>query len=344
MRGDFRKILVMHTGGWIGDMVLLTPALRALKNAYPSALISILVNPLVEGLMRRNPYVDEVIVYDKRGEQKGLRNLLSMASALREEGFDMAVLFHPNSVRSALLAFLARIPVRVGTTVSKRGIFLTEGIPDDFNIHEVERYLRIARLAGAAEDSGRLEFWHGPAERSYAQFKFMQFGIRPRDFVVGINPSTTWPSKAWAPENFAALADRLAEEMKARIIITGSSDDVGLTGKIEGMMRADVINLAGKTDIFQLGAVIELCDLFVSCDSGPMHIAAAVNTSTVALFGPTSPARHRPYGKRHFVIRHPFPCSPCYRIRCPNNICISSITPSEVAAIIKSRRWRWRDT
>ncbi|HID55282.1 TPA: lipopolysaccharide heptosyltransferase II, partial [Candidatus Poribacteria bacterium] len=108
MPKDIRKILVMHTGGWIGDMVLLTPALRAIRNAYPEAQISILVNPLVEGLMIRNPYINRVIVYDKRGGQKGLRNLLSMASALREEGFDMAVLFHPNSVRSAFLAFMAR--------------------------------------------------------------------------------------------------------------------------------------------------------------------------------------------------------------------------------------------
>ncbi|MCD6508286.1 lipopolysaccharide heptosyltransferase II [Candidatus Poribacteria bacterium] len=344
MREDIRKILVMHTGGWIGDMVLLTPALRAIRNAYPDAHISILVNPLVEGLMSRNPYIDKVIVYDKRGEQKGMRNLLGMASALKEEGFDMAILFHPNSIRSALLAFLARIPIRVGTNTSKRGIFLTDPIPDESDLHEVERYLRVARIAGAKEVNDRLEFWHGPAERSYAQYKFMQFGIRPRDFVIGINPSTTWPSKAWAPENFAALADMLAEEAGARIIITGSPDDVPLAEKIEEMTRCKVINLAGRTDIFQLGAVIELCDLFISCDSGPMHIAAAVGTPTVALFGPTSPTRHRPYGQNHIVIRHPFPCSPCYRVHCPNNVCLSSITPSEVAAAILSRRRKWRNT
>ena len=344
MPKDIRKILVMHTGGWIGDMVLLTPALRAIRNAYPEAQISILVNPLVEGLMIRNPYINRVIVYDKRGGQKGLRNLLSMASALREEGFDMAVLFHPNSVRSAFLAFMARIPIRIGTSVAGRGIFLTDSIPDEDEIHEVQRYLRIARIAGVKEADDRLEFWHSPAERSYAQYKLMQFGIRPRDFLIGINPSTTWPSKAWAPENFAALADMLAREAGARIVITGSSEDVSLGEKIRGMSRCKTINLAGKTDIFQLGAVIELCDLFISCDSGPMHIAAAVGTPTVALFGPTSPTRHRPYGQNHIVIRHPFPCSPCYKAHCPNNICLSSITPSEVAGIILSGRRRWRNT
>mgnify|MGYP003874195295 CR=1 FL=1 len=334
MRRGFERILAMQTGGWIGDMVLLTPALRALKRRYPRSHLALLVNPLVERLMMRNPYVDEVIVYDKRGKDRGLKGFIEMAARLRKRRFDLALIFHPNSVRSALLALAAGVPERVGSNASMRGLLLTRSIPDEKWIHEVERYLRVTRLAGA-EGEGRLEFWHGEEERRYIRRLLKEEGIDPGKPLVAVNPFTTWPSKRWEAGRFAELIRRLKADLGVQVVLTGSEEDLEEAERIASLSRAHPLILAGRTDVFQLGALLEICDLLITPDSAPMHIAAAVGTPTVALFGPTSPLRHGPYGEGHTVLHHPPPCSPCYNTYCRDRKCMLSITVDEVLEAVR---------
>ena len=325
-----KNILAMQTGGWIGDMILLTPALRALRKTFPGACIQMLVNPLAQGLMERNPYLDEVMVYDKRGGQRGIRQMRKMAHELKEKEFDAAVILHPTSVRSAILASMAGIPERVGTALRGRGPFLTAKVKGRTGIHEAQRYLDIiGPIAGANHDE-KLEFWGmDQSDEGFANVMTDHDGP-----VVGINPGTTWPSKRWPLERFAAVADILSQRFGARVLLTGGPGDIPLGDKIMKQVSSEPMNLIGRTTLWQLGALIKGCDLYISCDSGPMHISAAVGTPTIAIFGPTDPVRHGPLGERHMVVKRALQCSPCYERECKSCDCMKAVLVDDVIAAI----------
>lgn len=324
------KILAMHTGGWIGDMILLTPALRALKK-IPESHTSMLVRPLVQDLMKQNPYLDEVIVYDKRGAHKGILQMRRMAKRLNAKKFDTAVILHPNSIRSALLAYTAAIPERVGADVRGRDFLLTTRVKNRTDVHEVQRYLDAVTPVVGADHHGKLEFWG--VDEDDEDFADSVLAGLPGP-VIGINPSTTWPSKQWPAERFARLSRILPHQFGGSVLLTGGAGDVHLEDSIMECTgtqhKLPVLNLIGRTTLWQLGALIKRCDLYITCDSGPMHISAAMETPTIALFGPTDPVRHGPYGAGHVVIRKDMRCSPCYERKCKSNDCMRKIEVEDV--------------
>ncbi len=328
------KILVMHTGGWIGDMILLTPALRALRKELPKAHISILVRPLVRDLMKRNPYLHEVMVYDKRGKHRGIRQMRKFGHRLNAKRFDTAIILHPNSIRSALLAYIAGIPERVGANMRGRELLLTAKVKRRDDIHEVQRYLDvISPVVGTGHD-GRLEFWGvGRDDEAFAD-SILAGHAGP---VIGINPCTTWPSKQWPAERFARLADLLAQQFGACVLITGGPGDFHIADRITKLASSEPVNLIGSTTIWQLGALIKRCCLYITCDSGPMHISVAVDTPTIALFGPTDPVRHGPYGSGHKVMRKETRCSPCYQRECKRRDCMNAIQVEDIMKVVESR-------
>ena len=319
-------------------MVLLTPALRALRIAYPQSHLALLVRPLVADLMATHPYIDEVII-DNRGT--GLNRLPSFyksMSEIRRSGFDLAVVLHPTSFRNALIPFLAGVPERIGSNVSGRGILLTKTCADRRDLHEVHRYLRVLELIDIHEPNAKLEFWHTDADRHAARQMLATHGIPPKEHLIGVNLGTTWDTKRWSLENFAEVITRAQKRFKARILLTGSATEIPLGEALAQIAKVETVNLIGKTTLMQLGALIESCDLYLTCDSGPMHIAAAVGTPTIALFGPTSPTRHGPYGENHEVIEKPVECRPCYKRKCMRrdlpHLCMTEIDPNEVVTQI----------
>ena len=324
----------MQTGGWIGDMILLTPALRALKKGLHDANITVLVNPLVKELMERNPYLDSVIVYDKRGTQKGIRGMWKMADRLKLERFDIAVILHPNSVRSAILSYMAGIPERVGSKIRGRGPFLTMKVAWRRNVHEVQRYLDVVSSIVNVDRNGKLEFWGIREEDETFVNDVLGDHTGP---VVGINPFTTWPSKRWPVERFARLVDLISCRFDTRVVLTGDIDDAYLGSKLMKQVSSKPINLIGHTTLWQLGALIKHCHLYVTCDSGPMHISAALGTPTVSLFGPTDPVRHSPYGQGHTVVRKKTECAPCYKRKCKSYDCMQAIQIEDVVEAIAER-------
>jgi heptosyltransferase-2 len=326
------KILVMQTGGWIGDMILLTPALRALREGFPDARMEMLVNPLVSDLMERNPYLDEVIVYDKRGEQRGIRQMRDMANRLKAKGFDVAVILHPNSVRSAVLSSMAGIPERIGMKLTGRGFFLTKKIRRRTDIHEVQRYMDVVSAMVGTDRDPELEFWGVDADHEDFAERALEGHSSP---IVGMNPCTTWPSKRWPAERFAELADLLSHRLGARVPLTGGPGDVGLGDEIMRRASSKPLNFIGRTTLWQLGALIRRCHVYITCDSGPMHISAAVGTPTVALFGPTDPIRHSPYGQGHAVVRKDTRCSPCYERECKSYDCMQAIQVEDVMEAVE---------
>ena len=336
-----QNILVCQTGGWIGDMVLLTPALRTLKQAYPESRLALLLRPLVADLMESHPYVDACIV-DEKTEGR-CRSLMKLVRQIRDRSFDLAIVLHPTSFRNVLLPFLARVPIRVGTNVSGRGMLLTKSCGDDINVHEVHRYLRVLQLLDIDIASDGLEFWHTDADRQFIENLLRAEGVSLDDRLVAVNLGTTWTTKRWEIENFAEVIQqitRLAQGTK--VILTGSPTERTLAEALPASLPT--INLIGKISILQLGALLERCEVCLTCDSGPMHIAAAVGTPAVALFGPTDPMRHRPYGIGHTVVEKPVSCRPCYKRSCHRQdspyLCMQEIGTDEVVKAIETRLYK----
>ena len=315
-------------------MLLLTPALRALKNAYPQSHVALMLRPLVADLMATHPYLDEVIVDIKDRHRSRLKSVWKLTRHIRRSRFDLAIVLHPTSFRNALIPFLAGVPERIGSNVNGRGILLTQSCPNRKDLHEVHRYLRVLELIGIDEQRADLEFWHTDAARRVAHQMLADHGISRAGHVIGINLGTTWGTKRWRIEKFAAVMTRLQNSFDVPLILTGSASEIPLGEALQGLVTVQPINLIGKTTLIQLGALIERCGLYLTCDSGPMHIAAAVGTPTIALFGPTSPTRHRPYGKRHCVIEKSVACRPCYKRVCKlkdtPNLCMTEINAEEV--------------
>lgn len=337
------RILICHTGGWIGDMVLITPTLRKLKEIYPSSFLSILLRPLVADLMTSNPYVDKCLIDSKNAGS--LKSIYNVVKTIRRLFFDIAVILHPTSYRNAFIPYLARIPMRIGSNYRGRATFLTSSVPHTDNQHEVERYLKILQLLHLDDQSvfvesfnttdsrSHLEFWHTDYEREAVAKLLLSNGISTSDRLIAINIGTTWQTKQWQIRNFSELIRYITDlNHNIRIIVTGSKTERNISHELP--LSDKIVNLVGKTDILQLGALLEKCELCISCDSGPMHIAAAVGTPTIALFGPTDPLRHSPYGVNHTIIEKPISCRPCYKTYCHRNdkpnVCMNEITVQEV--------------
>ena len=312
-------------------MVLLTPALRALKRAYPESNLTLLLRPLVADLMKTHPYVDTCIVDTKnRGRYRSLTELMRR---IRRAAFDVAVVLHPTSFRNALLPFLARVPMRVGTNVNGRGMLLTASRKDDTRLHEVHRYLRVLQLLDIDTSLDALEFWHTDTERRIIQDLLDVENVSSTDRLIALNLGTTWRTKQWDIANFAAVIEQIAHlSPDVKIVLTGSSNELALVEALPTSLP--IINFVGKTSILQLGALLERCEVCLTCDSGPMHIAAAVGTPTVALFGPTDPVRHRPYSNGHEVVEKSVSCRPCYKRTCQRqdtpHLCMKEISIGEV--------------
>lgn len=336
-----QNILVCQTGGWIGDMVLLTPALRALKQTFRESRLELLLRPRVADLMESHPYVDACIV-DEKTEGR-FRSLARLVRRVRNTSFDLAVVLHPTSFRNALLPFLARIPIRVGTNISGRGILLSKSCRDDTSLHEVHRYLRVLQLLDINTTSDDLEFWHTDADRHFIENLLRAEGVSRDDRLIAVNLGTTWTTKRWDTVNFTDTIKQITHLVpEAKVVLTGSLAEQTLTKAL--LASLPIINLVGKTSILQLGALLERCDVCLTCDSGPMHIAAAVGTPTVALFGPTDPMRHRPYGIGHTVIEKPVSCRPCYKRTCYRkdtpHLCMQEIGAGEVVKAVETRLYQ----
>ena len=318
-------------------MVMLTPTLRALKRAYPESDLALLLRPRVADLMQTHPYVDTCIVDNKTDGR--YRSFTRLVRQIRDKAFGIAVVLHPTSFRNALLPCLARVPIRVGTNVGGRGMLLTLSCEDDTGIHEVHRYLRVLQLLNIDTDPSFLEFWHTDTDRRFIERLLCAEGVLPDDRVVALNLGTTWATKRWDAVNFTDVIQQIAHlAPEIKIVLTGASAEHELVKALPASLP--VINLVGKTGILQLGALLERSEVCLTCDSGPMHIAAAVGTPTVALFGPTSPVRHQPYGTGHTVLEKPVSCRPCYKQVCHRqdapHLCMKEISTTEVVRALKT--------
>jgi lipopolysaccharide heptosyltransferase II len=329
------KILIRATN-WVGDAVMCIPALAAVRRRWPQAEISILARPWVASLYNGQGLADRILL---------LKNPRSVASALRREGFDCALLLQ-NAFHAAWIAWRAGIRERIGYALDGRGWLLTRAVPiprhGEIPAHEAYYYLELLRRAGWIEALPLLEpirLQIAPEARELAEQKLLAAGVSDRAPRIAVAPGATFGSaKCWAPERFAALADRLIADFGASVILFGTASERDITEQIAARMSHNPVNLAGQTSIGELPALFSACRLFVGNDSGAMHVAAAAGLPVVAVFGPTDPEGTSPVTSQLSLVREPVSCSPCFLRHCPvDRRCMTRVTGDAVYAA--ARTW-----
>ncbi len=329
-----RKILIRSVN-WIGDAVMTTPALRVIREHFPHAEITILANPMVSQLFLHHPGIDNIITFDRKGKHLGAAGRLRQAAELRRRSFDLAIIL-PNSFDSALVPWLARIPARIGKCSDGRTLLLTgryDAAKESKACHEVEYYLNLMEFFGITGSRTPLHLSVTPEEEKGATALLAEHGIQPQDFVLGINPGASYGSaKRWYPDRFARVARRLADEWSAKVVIFGGPGETAIAADIENDLNGTAVNLAGKTSVRELMALIRRCNFFITNDSGPMHIAAAFDVPTVAIFGSTDHTGTSPYNSKSVVVRNnTVECAPCKLRECPtDHRCMTSVTEESV--------------
>jgi heptosyltransferase II len=335
MKKGMPKALLVRAVNWLGDAVLTTPALGAVRAAFPGSRIILAAKPLVAELFRHHPDIDEILVYEKEGRHAGAAGMLRMAAELRRRGITTAILFQ-NAFDAALLAFLAGIPDRAGYATDGRRMLLSRAVPateEVLRMHHAEYYLHLVSELGIprlANPAMRLQVTG--EERDAMVARLASLGVPRGSRILGINPGATYGSaKRWFPDRFAVAADALSEEWGASVVLMGSAPEMPLSAEIEAAMRRRPVNLAGKTTVRELMALLSLCGFLVTNDSGPMHIAAALGTPLVAIFGPTDWRTTSPWTRTAKIVRVDVDCSPCMRRECDRgHECMLGITADMV--------------
>jgi len=331
------KRICLRATNWIGDAVMTTPAMAALRSAFPTAEIVVVANPPVAELFRHHPYCDRVLVYDKRGGHRGLSGFLRFCGLLRRERFDLAILFQ-NAVEAALLTFLAGVPRRAGYATDGRRLLLTHAVPvgdAERRLHHTAYYLQMLEVLGIRGGDGCLRLASSEEELAWARTQ-LGSGV-----LVAINPGAAYGSaKRWYPDRFAEVGNRLAAEYGARIVLTGGPGEIEIGRDIAAAMSVVPLNLIGKTSVRQMMAILSLCRLVVTNDSGPMHVAAAYGVPIVAVFGPTDHTTTSPLAENCRVIRKEIACAPCLLRQCPtDHRCMEAVGVEDVMAGVREI-WR----
>lgn len=325
----YRRILIIKPGA-VGDLLQMTPVFRALKRAFPDATLTMVVgHDSSARLFQHHPHLDEVIIFDRKTTHRTMESLITLMRDLRARKFDLVLNFQRSNLRTWLLV-LATLPGRVLVYHKAR----------NRTVHAVVNYLETLDPLGIELTDTSLDFHPGNDEEQYAQDLFKRHGMDSGP-VIALNPGATHTVNRWPAERFAELADHVQSELHARALIVGGPDDVELAGLIVDRTRTKPLSIAGTTSLPQLGAVLKRSAIVVSGDTGPMHLATAVGTPVVALFGAADPARTGPVGPGHVVIQaSDVPCVPCCSRQCDHAVyleCMQKITAMQVLKVIRAK-------
>lgn len=344
------EILIVKTSA-IGDVTHTLPALEALRRFYPHSRITWLVEDAAADIVMGHPALDRVLVSGRKRWVRGvkgadrwatLREIGRFVRDLRDTEYDLVIDFQ-NLLKSGIWVGLARGRRKVGFGPGMAHsefsyIFLNERIPAvDMEHHAADRELMLLEAIGIECKDIPYRLPLNENDRKAAFDLLKSLGVTSSAHRrIAINPVAKWETKGWEPTRFAELADRLAEAYDVEILFTGSAEDRKVVENIRKCMQHPAVDLTGKTRLRTLAAVFETVRLVVTTDTGPMHIAAAVGTPVVALFGPTAPWRTGPVGPAHRIVRTGIQCSPCYKRKCPRPICMEKIDVDRVMEAVRS--------
>ncbi len=330
-----RRVLVVQTA-FLGDVILATPLLRAARQLWPEAELDFLCIPQTATLLRGNPLLRRVIPYDKRGREKGPVSFLRLARQLRARSYDLALIPH-RSLRSAALAALARIPVRVGFDRSAGRKFFTHVVRYRRDRHEVERNLDLLRPFGPVPSGLRPELH--PSHEDVQIVDSVQRRFRVERFVAAA-PGSVWPTKRWPAAYYAELSRELRRRTGLRTVLVGGEADRPICERVEKESGGAAVSAAGQLTPLQSAELIRRAALLVTNDTAPLHMASAVGTPVVAIFGPTVPELgFGPYGVANHVAGLDLPCRPCSEHggnKCPIGTfeCMLGLKPEKVLGLV----------
>ena len=333
------RILVIKLSA-AGDVVLITPSLRALRNHFPKAHITVLVGRDHRELLLRCPYLDELMVFDP-AHDRSLKGLLRLGAKLRAVQVDLAVDLQNNRI-SHWLGFLSGAPQRYGWGGRRWSELLTHrATPPAEPMPPVQHQFRLLQLLGVEQAPGNLELWPGARDQERIQELIRDSWVAENQLLVAVHPGGKWPSKRWPAERVVELVDRLAKEARARVVLVGSEAEKELCEQIHRISHSKPAVLAGGTSLNELAALLKHCKVFIGGDSAPLHIAASMGIPIVTLFGSTDPVRHLPPSSSIRLFRVKLPCSPCYRATCWRRgsgymECMKRISVEEVAGAVQN--------
>lgn len=338
---NHKRILIFNVN-WLGDVLFSSAAIRNVRRNYPAAYIACVIPSRCYSILKDNPYLDEVIIFDEKDRHKGMFSKLSFISLLKSKGFDAVFLLHRSFTR-ALICRLAGIPERIGHYTKKRAFLLTKRIipPKRDSLHRIDYYLDVIEKAGLRIEDRFLDFFFTPQDEEHVDGFLSKNHVDKKDFMVALNPGGNWLPKRWTIDYWAQLADKLINEMGLKVIITGSVSDLKLAGQIKEKMKGAPIIACGILNIKQLGALAKRANIFITADTGPLHIANAVGCKNIiAIFGPTSKEITGPYPSGNVVcLQKDVGCLlPCYKVNCQDNRCMKAVTPDDVLSEVKKIR------
>jgi heptosyltransferase-2 len=330
---SWENVLVLQTS-FLGDTVLTLPLISEVRRRFPVKKLTLLCLPLGRDLLQGHPDIDEIIVFDKKNSARGISGVSRTAARVRERHFTMALTPH-KSLRSALILYLAKIPHRVGFRESRGWFLFQQRSRRNPELHDVERNLGVLQAFGVRpEECARaIELPVPAAIQTRVDRKLRDLGLDEDGPVVGVSPGSVWPTKRWSTAGFAALIRMLRERHRCRVLLFGGPDDAAVVEDVQ-RQSGTAINLVGRIGLDELPAAISRCHVFVTNDSGPMHIAVARRIPTVAVFCATTPdLGFYPYTSDAIVVQRSLTCRPCASHggrRCPlgTEDCIRQI-PSE---------------
>ena len=319
---DIKRILLLRHDR-VGDMVLSTPVFRALKTTYPESGITVLASENNHEILQNNPNVDEILMY------RGIRNFIR---EVRTKKFDMAIdLFLTHDMKQAFMTFLSGAPYRLGFQDSGREIFFTIRSPAGRpRKRMVEHLSDLAQAAGAEMADREPEIFLSEKENDWAQSELSRMGLDGA-MIIAVHPGAFYPSQRWPAQRFGESARRIIESYGAAVFIFGSKQEQHLL-KIIHRTAGDRSHVFCGLSLRQFMALLNRCSLLVCNNSGPLHIASALQIPTVSMTGPTVVPLWLPQGKHHIAVHKELQCSPCNRADCSDHSCMEEITVSEVMA------------
>lgn len=306
------NILVVQTS-FLGDVVLITPLVSETRRRFPDARLSVLCTPGGGAILAGSPDIDEIILLEKKRDGGGRSGLWRKAQELRARGFTLAISPH-KSFRTALLLFLARIPLRVGFRQSAGWFLYHRRVDRDADRHDVERNLSLlGALGGAPAGRGpapRVEAT--PAAREKVAALFRSLGVGGDGPIFGLNPGSVWPTKRWTAGGYAQLIGALKQKYGGAVVLFGGPGDEATVERILSLSDGAAVSLVGRVGLGELAAAVERCAVFITNDSGPMHVAVARGVPVVAIFCATTPSLgFYPYAANAVVVEKELACRPC---------------------------------
>ncbi len=336
------RILLVKLSSF-GDVIHALPTLEALRAAFPYGHLTWLVEEAFAPLLAGHPALDEVwpiprLRFSRQAMSQGLPALTKVIGRMRVHPFDIVIDLQ-GLLKSALWVALAKGPRKIGYNGTREGSYLvlTEKLPPyNPDAHAVLRYLNVAQHLGAPEAPPRFRLEHLLTDHGEILSE-----INQEPYVV-FHPGARWATKLWPAASWARLAELLAAK-EVTVVLTGSPSDKNLADAILRESKAPILNLAGRTTVSQLAVVLKRAAFAVTTDTGPMHLAAALGTPVVALFGPTAPWRTGPFGQGHEVVRLRLECSPCFKRDCPDPRCLTELPLDMVSAACEKMLSHWEN-